>query len=683
MSDPENINSTQYHISQRDFVLLKHLKIKLPNGQITNFDWDKTYIVNAVEGNGRVVNIEDTDSQYINIDDTLRFREYGDNPDTESPNDKQYSVSVFNLSSRFEAGSNITINPIAVPNPNSPEYYKLTISATDTTYKADNRITQLTGATPQTFTLKPGNVGQILSTNNNSEVVWTTPPNYSTSDTQYGDGRYINVGTTKIDGKYPISCTLSADNKTIQINDNILNVKAGDNGQILSTNAGSAVWVTPPYSLSDTTYSLEAKKENNITKLILNQNNSPLNTIPIKGNDATSVNVDTNGNIIIDSHDTQPIIYYADNNPEDENDKNTLKLTNDIKFSVYDIHTRLSGKNQIEIGEPQEDDDGVTTISITPATTTGQVLKTFKNPTTNKLYVGWGNDERGESGEPDTNTEYTGGQWIDVSDTWVDGKHPISCILRNSNLIYIKDSGQICISGGNVGQVLMSVPNGGGNLPIPQWRDERKYIGDAPGSGLIRVIDLTPFPDPQTQLMDYPNGLYSHITIEPANSSVVKVLKSVSGDVDWYDEVTNLLSGRRYIDVTEDNYIDCTLSGDCNRPTKPGVIDIDENGYITIKPGSNNQVLKTDSNGKVYWGSDDTGGGGTCNCPTYTAGSGIIFNPDTSSRKGINLYTPGSGIAIIREGRIDEVIPFPVSASVLTGGPNGIGWAPITTCGEQ
>ena len=241
MSDPENINSTQYHISQRDFVLLNHLKIKLPNGQITNFDWDKTYIVNAVEGNGKIIDFTDTDTQYNgDATSTLIMRQIAE-PDG---NDKGavYSFSVFDLRTRFGAGENITITPNLIGNLSDTDYYyKLTISATNTTYSADETTIHLDTTNNKFNLIGPTTSGWILSSNSNKEPVWASA-NFISDDTTYDDGRFVHISGDN----NSINCTLSGDDQFIKITEEgkIQLIPSGTTGEkyALLSEDGKIVW---------------------------------------------------------------------------------------------------------------------------------------------------------------------------------------------------------------------------------------------------------------------------------------------------------------------------------------------------------------------------------------------------------------------------------------------------------
>ena len=343
---PENLSATSYFISQKSFVRLKNLKIKLPNGNITNFDWDKTYIINAINATGKVVDFDDTDTQYQNIDNTLHFTVLAE-PDG---NDKGavWGIYVYNLQDRLAAGNtNITLDKILDHDQFGREFYRVTIASKDTTYSVDDRLTQLTGN--NVITLLPGENGQVLSTTlvgNELSAGWTTPPTYSKDDTTYDDGRFIQIsGTTNT-----INTTLDGDNKFIKIDeDGIIQLIPSSNSETfaLLSQSGKIIWKQVGECSNDTPTTVDDYSLNFSNKTIsLLKNGTAINSynLPFKE-------------------------YYADNNTTTNPDNpqcSTLILYNQKQFSVYDIHTRLSSANEATL-KILSTANGITVISASQA----------------------------------------------------------------------------------------------------------------------------------------------------------------------------------------------------------------------------------------------------------------------------------------------------------------------------
>ena len=129
------------------------------------------------------------------------------------------------------------------------------------------------------------------------------------------------------------------------------------------------------------------------------------------------------------------------------------------------------------------------------------------------------------------------------------------------------------------------------------------------------------------------------VKITPAGSSVIKVLKSVSGTISWQDNTTNL-SGGRYININENNGIDNLLSGD------EKTIKITSAGVIYIPSGTVGQLLSTTANGTEW-----------------VDNPGYITNADLPCG---TVYATDFGLA--SKGASNNI--FYLTGTVLSGGTN-------------
>lgn len=425
MADPENINPTQYHLSQKEFVQLSHIMVKLPNGTVTNFDWDKTYIINAINATGQQIEFVDTNSSYTNIDNTLKFVQ---------TDESSWIVYVNDIGTRLIQGVNITIKKDGEPNIGSTQnkYVRYSIAAADTKYQmivgsgknnvekgiTTNGNTYITFQTQVVSSSVPEpfkNQNQYLisgagivdvSTDRDGNIQVYAPN--TNVDTTYISGRFINVNNTG-DNPHAINSTLKGDGKTINISGNadessgIIELKPADrDGLILSTtlvgNVLSAGWVSPSFSTTDTKYSLHSVSSiptNGQVKFTLKKNGAQQDNIFISGINGAKVTADTNGTIIVDS---KPPIEYTVVDP--------LELINNGK-----------------------------TIQIKPGNSAGLVLKTLRK-NNGDLYVTW-------------DTDSTGGSNSFFNIAGADNDISLSLNSSGTSEIHIKGSGEVNIEKGN------------------------------------------------------------------------------------------------------------------------------------------------------------------------------------------------------------------------------------------
>ena len=187
----------------------------------------------------------------------------------------------------------------------------VTINSTDHTYEDDNRLTQLTGANSNVFTIRPGANNQILSTTlvgSTTSAGWVNTPAWKTTD---NDTKYQNEtdDTSLIFGVNGTQ-TVNAWN-AIKVNTTWLNTQIGN---YITTN-------NIPTSDTNTRYKLvsvvsqDASTASKIPTIKLQSSTdgstySDQNTYKISGQNNVKVTSDSNGNIIIDGTHTHTFDHY-------------------------------------------------------------------------------------------------------------------------------------------------------------------------------------------------------------------------------------------------------------------------------------------------------------------------------------------------------------------------------------
>ena len=272
-------------------------------------------------------------------------------------------------------------------------------------------------------------------------------------------------------------------------------------------------------------------------------------------------------------------------------------------------------------------------IEVKPGTTTNQILST--TIIDRKLSAVWiDNPGYITSGNVPSATPINDGRYIKISGS----NNTVNWTLSTQYPIYIDDENNLIAlssAGSSVVKILKSVS---GDI---KWEDETILtsgrfieIGSAMVDGKWPINSILSGEYPI--YIDEDSNL---VKITPAGSSVIKVLKSVSGTISWQDNTTNL-SGGRYININENNGIDNLLSGD------EKTIKITSAGVIYIPSGTVGQLLSTTANGTEW-----------------VDNPGYITNADLPCG---TVYATDFGLA--SKGASNNI--FYLTGTVLSGGTN-------------
>ena len=413
-------------------------------------------------------------------------------------------------------------------------------------------------------------------------------------NTQYTSGRFIEIGSAMVDGKWPINSILSGE-YPIYIDE--------DSNLVKITPAGSSVIkvlksVSGVISWQDNTTNLSGGRYINI-----NENNGIDNLL---SGDEKTIKITSAGVIYIPSGTVGQLLSTTANGTEWVDNPGYITNADLPCGTVYATDfglaskgasnnifyltgTVLSGGRYINIGEDHIVDNTMllssgTNIAIsTLYTTTDQILDDSdpQNIVYKQVEAGYIISNLLSGGEyiDVNNTDHTinftlsNGQWINFND----GK--INSFLQDGTHIHIDEDGKINFTG-----------NKGGDFDTTY--SDGRFITISGDNNSINCI----LSGNETTLTITSGAIIDFIA---ADSGVVKVLKSVSGEVGWYTE--NSYIDGDHIQITSTNVINCLLSGDGN-------ITYIDGEYIKIKPAGNSvdKVLRS-VNGVVQWGEDERG----------------------------------------------------------------------------
>ena len=354
--------------------------------------------------------------------------------------------------------------------------------------------------------------------------------------TNLSGGRYININEDN-----GIDNLLSGDEKTIKITSTgVIYIPSGTVGQLLSTTANGTEWVDNPGYITNadlpcgTVYS---------TDFGLASKGASNNIFYLTGT------VLSGGRYI--------------NISEDHIVDNTMLLSSGTNIAISTLYTTTD--QILDDSDPQN--------IVYKQVEAGYIIS---NLLSGGEYINVNNTDH------TINFALSNGQWINFND----GK--INSFLQDGTHIHIDEDGKINFTG-----------NKGGDFDTTY--NDGRFITISGDNNSINCI----LSGNETTLTITSGAIIDFIA---ADSGVVKVLKSVSGEVGWYTE--NSYIGGDHIQITSTNVINCLLSGDDS-------ITYIDGEYIKIKPAGNSvdKVLRS-VNGVVQWGEDERGIDGS----TYYSG---------------------------------------------------------------
>ena len=511
MVPPENVNLDQIRELSGTFVQLNHLYVRLPNGQVNPLEKGKTYMLNAIDIDSSIndgaitytadeitikLNTTTADNQFsvYNIKDRLS----GD----KDINITQGNYGITNLSVKHDTTLVTTTNGLSVYN-----IYPRFIEGPGISITQGNNSNEF----KTTLSIKPGQPGQILSTNTAGSAVWVNSPEWVTDDQFLNDAQYVK-GCYYNGGYYEYLPAQNGKTSGYYLD--------GDYNKTKLTNSQAPASLDEATRYLKFTFRLQDGEKGkadsyiDITELFNGFNEGfgislADNSITLTGTilkDGTDIHIDEYGRINYTGEGGGPgggTLYTPGFG---------LAISANPQFSSQEFYltgTILKEGNNIEIDENNK---------INSLLSGGSLITV--NDTDHSI-----------------NFDLTSGQWINFDD----GK--INCILTGSDNITITEAG--VISG--------LVYDAGFGLATSGENNHTFYLTGSilSGDGVHIFVDQT------THIISTNlQGDGSTISVNP-DTGVISCL------IDPEEFRTHINSGRFIeIDPTDDNAINCTLSGD-------------------------------------------------------------------------------------------------------------------------